>query len=273
MKKCIVTLFLAALGSSLFAQGDVFNATFLTFSYQNPVGKWGKLSDQAGGSNLKSFYKKQYEPRTWGMSLESGTTFYFHHFEPTDGLKFAIAWDFLDLGMNLFRFDDDTYHPDPAAHAAKFETVDCYDLYANYSMNVGPMITYSPVQGLCIDLYGKWRPTVGVNAYRQLFFDGPEKGFDDAIRSKNYTLAPNLGDFVDINGNPTVERTKFEEIRIGGSLGTLSFGLNVRYEFVMIGFEYITGKMNYVAADPLPSEKVWNQMLRFKFGLVFNDKY
>ncbi|MDR0940959.1 MAG: hypothetical protein LBM68_01895 [Bacteroidales bacterium] len=269
MKKCIVTLFLAALGSSLFAQGDVFNATFLTFSYQNPVGKWGKIEDLTHGSNLKRFYKDTYEAREWGMSLESGTTFYFHNFEPTDGLKFAIAWDFLDIGMNLFRYDDDTY----TQGLTTFETVKCYDLYANYSMNVGPMITYSPLQGLCIDLYAKWRPTVGVNAYRQLFFDGPEKDFDDALRNKIYTSDPDYRHFVNEDGSPKVDRKKFEEIRIGGSLGTFSFGLNVRYEFVMIGLEYITGKMHYVAADPLPQQKVWNQMMRFKLGLVFNDKY
>lgn len=266
MKKIISTLLLAALGSSVFAQGDVFDATFLTFSYQNPMSKWGKVDGITKGDNLKEFYKNQFTARTWGVSLESGSTFYFHRFEPTDGLKFAIAWDFIDLGVNVLRFDDETYKVGLDAS----ETIKCYDLYANYSMNVGPMITYSPVQGLCFDLYAKWRPTVGVNAYRQLFFDN---GSDLVQTNKNYTLDPNYIDFVDASGNPDVNREKYEEIRIGGSLGTFSFGLNVRYDFVMVGFEYVTGKMKYAASNPLPSQKMWNQMMRVKLGLVFNDRY
>lgn len=259
MKKIISTLLLAMLGSALFAQGDVFDATFLTFSYQNPVFKWGKLGNRTSGENLKDFYKDRYTARHWGIALESGTTFYFHNFEPTDGLKIAIAWDFLDLGMNLFRYDDYIVNLDEAgeSHDNNGEKVQCLDLFANYSMNVGPMITFSPIQGLCIDAYGKWRPTVGVNFYNQLFHEG--------VTDKIYT-----------NENEATagkNKLKQENMRIGGSLGTISCGLNVRYEFIMIGIEYITGKMHYAATSYLPQQKVWNQMMRFKLGLVFNDKY
>ena len=267
MKKIISTLLLAALGSSLFAQGDVFDATFLTFSYQNPILKWGKLEDRTGGDNLKKFYQNRYNAKTFGMALESGTTFFFHSFEPTAGLKFAIVWDFLDLGMNLFRYNDETYK----VGMTNSEIVKCYDLYANYSMNVGPMITFSPVQGFCIDLYGKWRPTVGINAYRQLFFGDPQQG--NAVQNKIYTSEPDQTTFLNPDGSPKINKDKQEEIRIGGSLGTISCGLNLRYEFVMIGVEYITGKMTYASSDFFPKQKMWNQMVRFKLGLVFNDKY
>ncbi|MCL2327210.1 MAG: hypothetical protein FWC39_01720 [Bacteroidetes bacterium] len=252
MKKIISTLLLAALGSSLFAQGDVFDATFLTFSYQAPILKWGKLEDRTSGDNLKKFYQNQYDAKTFGMALESGTTFYFHSFEPTDGLKFAIVWDFLDLGMNLFRFDD---WVDKKGRADDGNKVKSYDLFANYSMNVGPMITFSPFQGFCIDLYGKWRPTVGVNAYRLLFYDGVK---DRIFTNENEGVA----------GKDKLIR---EEVRIGGSVGTISCGLNIRYRFVMTGIEYITGKMTYASTDYLPQQKMWNQMVRFKLGLVFGD--
>jgi len=229
------------------------------------------LEDRTGGDNLKKFYQKQYTTKTFSMALESGRTFYFHGFEPTAGLKFAIMWDFLDLGMNLFRYDDEPYKVDMGFG----ESVKCYDLYANYSMNVGPMITFSPIKGFCIDLYGKWRPTVGVNGYNQVFFDGKDINENDVkVTNKIYTGEPNLSEFLKTDWKtPKVNKETHDGFRIGGGLGTISCGLNLRYEFVMIGFEYITGKMTYASDDFLPKQKMWNQMVRFKLGLVFNDKY
>jgi len=260
MKKIISTLLLAALGSSLFAQGTIYDATFLTFSYQEPVFKWGKLESFTGGENLKKFYKNPdyYGAKAFGLSLESGTTFYFHKFEPTDGLKFAIMWDFLDLGMNLYRYTDEIINKDtankPLPNDGKLHK--CMDLFANLSMNVGPMITFSPFQGFCIDLYGKWRPTVSINAYDLLFYEG-------------------VYDKILTNVKESVEgknKTPYDAVRIGGSLGTISCGLNIRYEFVMIGFEFITGKMIYASDNNyLPQQKMYNQMLRFKLGFVFGD--
>ena len=262
MKKIISTLFLAALCSSIFAQGDVVDATFLNVSFANPVFNWGKLKDNTHGKNLKKFYQdpNRYNARHFGMALESGRAYYFQRLDPVDGLRFAIAWDFLDLNMNLFRFNDNVIHYDYAtekAYADNGEEIKCYDVFVNYSMNVGPMVTYSPFDGFCIDLYGKYRPMVSVNAFRLLFFDGVE----DRIYTNEITDGKN--------------KLSYERVRLGGSLGTISCGLNVRYKLVMAGFEYITGKTHYLPThnELLPKQVMWNQMIRFKIGLVFSEKW
>ncbi|MDR2963437.1 MAG: hypothetical protein LBU90_07400 [Bacteroidales bacterium] len=255
MRKFIITIFFAALCSSLFAQGRIFDATFLTFSAPVPIMKWGKLEGNTSGDNLKRFYKDEYNARHFGLAMESGTTFYMHKTEFVDGFKMAIVWDFFDLGMNMFRYDDQIINIAGTTRANNGDTVKCLDLFVNYSMNVGLMFTVSPIQDLCIDLYGKYRPTVGINYFNQLFYEGSfDKIFvNDDTEGKN--------------------KLKQENMRIGGSVGTFSVGLNFRYSFAMAGIEYIVGKLHYAASDYLPRQTMYNQMIRFKLGFVFTDKY
>ena len=259
MKKIIHVLILTLGCFSAFSQGEIKNATYFSLDWTRPIMNYGELEGMNSTENLYRFYQNQYPDADHkGGEIEIGTSFYIHPTGFKKGYKAGILVDFIDLGATYMSFMDSTITiGNPIKY---FEPEKCHDLTARYSLNIGVVGTYSPIKKLYFDLFAKIRPTFAVNYFKMPMFDD----ITDKIYTNNEALVYSPV------GTPLRNKRVVEDTGIG--LGfNYSFGFNIRYARVLIGTEWVVGKLKYTYNNPDMDQTVYDQLVKVKLGMFFAE--
>lgn len=268
MKKLVLiplTMLLAC--SAAFSQGTVKNRAIKNNSYFNvgyvrPIMDYGKIEGNECPNNMLKYYKKKSgdELAHYSASLNVGANFFIHPVAwVIEGFKPGICVDFIDLGIDYYRFDDGVYDKN-----GKVDTTKYSDLTASYSLNVGAIATISPVKNFYIDLTAKLCPTFAVNYFKIPAFKAPSSIASWDVYEYRMPGDQYGGYDVSTAPYPTQEA---EDTGIGLGLD-YSFGFNLRYSKISIGCEWVLGNIRY-SYDTWTDQKVNNQRLKVKIGLSF----
>ncbi len=266
MKRFLLVPVFALLISSLFAQGEIKNASYLTLAWNRPMLNFGEQLDRNSAENLYKFYNNQYDNFAhYGGSLNFGTSFYIHPTGFIKGFKAGVLVDFIDLGANYMTFTDSSIQVATPTNF-KEERV-CHDLTGRYSLNIGALVTYSPKKKLFFDLYFKIRPTFAIN-----YISAPlwkQVNSDVMYNDRIYTNYDQQTIY-DASGKEIMHKQVFDETSIGLGLN-YSYGLDIRYSKMSIGAELVTGKLKYTSSVIQLDQIVRDQYFKLKLGFFFAE--
>lgn len=261
MKKIILVPIFALMCASLFAQGEIKNATYFNFAWNRPLMNFGEQLNRNSPENTYRFYQNEYDNfKHYGGSLDIGTSFYIHPTGFIKGFKAGVLVDFIDLGANYLTYTDSSIQLATPTNIKEIQT--CHDLTARYSLNIGAMATYSPKKNIYFDLYFKVRPTFAVNYLKAPMWEG--------VYDRIYTNEDQSTIFLP-DGEPKKHKRTLEETSIGLGLN-YSYGINIRLSKVLLGAEMITGKLNYRAGSIIGMDQIIrDQYFKLKLGFFFAE--
>lgn len=254
MKRLFMFFGLALLSITTFSQSQIYNSSHLLFDWNRPVRYFGTEPDLLAAANKFKHLTETMDADHYGTSIEFGSTFYIHPTGVFDGFKAGLIVDFIDLGVNYFRYKDNVTRINSGEEEFVKEE-DAYDLLGRFSVNIGLVATVSPIKNLYFDVFAKTRPTFGVHWQKVPLYR-------DANKIYQY-----------FDGKPSglVEKQMYDDTGLGFGLNT-SFGLHVRYLKVMLGAEYVFGTLNFKYDDVRNDRKMYNQYMKIKFGFFFSEK-
>ncbi|HRS18559.1 MAG TPA: hypothetical protein P5243_03570 [Bacteroidales bacterium] len=261
MKRFLLIPIFTVICASLFAQGEIKNATHANFAWNRPIMNYGEQINRNSAENVYLFYQNQYQDfKHYGGSFEFGSSFYIHPTGFVKGFKAGVLVDFIDFGANYLTYTDSAIQ---LVTPTNIKTIQkCHDLTARYSLNVGAMTTYSPKKSIYFDLYFKLRPTFAVNYLRAPMWE--------SIYDRIYTNENQSNIFLP-NGEPKIHKRTVEETSIGLGLN-YSYGINIRVAKVLVGAEIISGKLKYKAGAIIGMDQtVRDQYLKLKLGFFFAE--
>lgn len=271
MKKLLLiplTMLLAC--GAAFSQGTVKNRaiknnSYFNLSYIRPIMDYGKIEGNESPNNMLKYYKKKAgdDLQHYSAGLNVGANFYIHPVSwIIEGFKPGLCVDFIDLGVDYYRFNDGVQNQSGVIDTTKYS-----DLTASYSLNVGVIATINPVKNFYIDLTAKICPTFAVNYFKIPAYKAPS-----AIASWDvyeYRMPGDQYGGYDVSGSIyPVPDQEAEDTGIGLGLD-YAFGFNLRYSKVSIGCEWFLGNIRY-SYDTWTDQKVNNQRLKVKLGLSFD---
>ena len=191
MKKTLLVITVMAFSAGLFAQGDLENAGYFRIGYSKPAKTYGGVDE--------TDIWDEFNIKRHGFVMESGRFYYFNSLYLADGLKLGINPDWYSFRWHFLNSKD-------------FEAKDNLIFLGS---KVGPVLSYSPLDGMAIDAYGKFNiDWVSILISSAESLDNTELGF--------------------------------------GFIGVgYSLGLNFRYNKLILGFEFARtwNKIQHYDAD------------------------
>lgn len=199
-----------------FAQENISNKFYFKYAISTPTNSFAEYGEWKDESN----YKK-------GGAIEIGSYLYFKNLDL--GPKFKLGFDvsYLSVSKHVIgsKIDlGDMIDPDDELDfGLGFDFGDELDLsslviepkvlFYNIGSKIGPVVTYNVWDKLNLDVFAKVNP---------IWMNGAIEDNQDGSALKYYT----------------------------GSMGfKYSFGMNVRYDFVVLGAEFNTGNLKYQSQD------------------------
>lgn len=170
----------------------------------------------------------------WGISLQLGHNYGLHKRPIADILKFNIDYSYIDLNLNHYKRENGRQLYDSSANNNGFQYMPwCMQKYEiNYGMALGPSVTLAPFMYLNIpNLH-----FLKLNLYYHIGYSISLLGMDN---EKKYDINP-----------PQNNNNKNADSSIVACFGnglTNSFGFNLSWRFIGIGYELKTGTLNYKA--------------------------
>ncbi|MFO7868246.1 MAG: hypothetical protein R6U95_02985 [Bacteroidales bacterium] len=254
MKKISVLFILALLSITGYSQGTIYNSSHFTMNWNRPIWNFGENPDFDASQNRYMHYTENYEADHYGGSLDFGTSFYIHPTGFIDGFKAGIIVDFIDIGINYFTYQDYETQSISGFQVPDEESVSCSDLTGRFSVNVGALATFSPIDNLYFDIYGKLRPTFGIR-WHDIVQD-----FNSDVYYEYYE-----------EGSVIINRQKNDDTHLGFGLLS-SFGLDIRYFRFVTGMEFVTGTLNLKSNNTGEKTEYYDQYFKLKFGFFFSEK-
>ena len=175
MKKLYLIFILSIIFAGAYSQGDLDNAFYFRFGYSKPAQSYLGNDDADVWDEVKRN----------GLVFEVGKIYMLNSIPLADGLRLGINADFLSFYFHHFKAGDEK------------------DRYFALGSKVGPSLSYSPVNKLVFDLYGKFNP-VWVSA-RVFTFQSLDNEYE----------------------------FNFGYLGLG-----YSFGINIRYSILLLGFDF-----------------------------------
>lgn len=170
----------------------------------------------------------------WGISLHLGHNYALHKRPIADILRFNIDYSYIDLNLNHYKREKGNQLYDSNATYGNYQYMPwCMQKYEiNYGMALGPSITLAPFMNLNVSNLHFLK----LNIYYHI-------GYAVSI------LAMDNDTKYDINP-PQTNNNKSADSSIVASWGhglTNSFGFNLSWRFIGVGYEVKTGPLNYQA--------------------------
>ena len=208
MKKILLFVTVLIFTAGIYAQGDLENKGYFRIGYSKPTKTYAGITDNDVWSegNVKRH----------GLILETGKFFYFNGLNFPDGLKLGINADWVSFKWHLINVKE-------------------YDQKLNnmlFGSKVGPVFSYSPVDGMAIDAYTKFNiEWFGLTVWK----------------------------------NEAIDES---ELFMGFFGPGYSFGLNFRYNALIVGFEFSRtwNKLKYLDEDEGLVEYNLNDALYYMIG-------
>lgn len=117
--------------AGIFAQGDLEDKSYFRFGYSKPAKTYAGIDDKDIWDDINT--------KRHGFMIESGKFYYFNSLELVDGLKLGINPDWYSFRWHLL--NDKDY--DSKSHLIFLGS------------KVGPVLSFSPLDGMAFDAYGK----------------------------------------------------------------------------------------------------------------------
>ncbi len=271
MKKLLlIPMFVLFATSAIFAQGTIKNNSYFNLTWVRPISDYGTIVDQAAPNNLLKYYKNKAgdDLQHYSGALNVGANFYIHPIGwVIEGFKAGLCVDFIDLGVDYYRFSDAIFEN------GKADTTKFQDLTASYSLNVGVVATISPAKNFYIDLTAKLCPTFAVNYFRiPAYVKYGSIATNEVFEYRNPNSIWNGYDITPVDAEDPIPEAFYpskeaEDTGIGLGLD-YAFGFNIRYSKISLGCEWVLGNIKY-SYDSWNDQKVYNQRLKVKIGLSF----
>jgi len=208
MKRLFVVAAMMVFTAGIFAQGELENKGYLRFGYSKPTKTYLGINDNDAW--------REGNVKRHGLILETGQFFYFNSLDLADGLKLGINPDWFSFKWHLINVKE-------------------YDNKLNnllFGSKVGPVLSYSPVEGMAIDAFTK----LNLEWFSMTVWTADD--MDDA------------------------------ELFMGFFGVGYSIGLNFRYNALMLGFEFSRtwNKLKYLDEDEGLIETNLNDVLYMIVG-------
>lgn len=260
--------------STAFAQGKIQNNSYFVLATNRAILDYGTIKDYETSNNLREYYNDKYDDlKHYRGAMTLGANFYIHPIGwLIEGFKAGLCLDFIDLGVDYYRFYDKTREISGSTFTyAEEETYS--DLTVSYSFNAGVVATVSPFPKFYIDLTAKLCPTFAVNYFKIPAYVWGVKANAPVYERRNpgaewggYEFTE---DFEGTTINMSNVATKNDE-QTGIGLGLdYAFGIDIRYSKLLVGCEWYLGNIKF-AYDDWDDQKVHNQRFRVKLGLSFD---
>lgn len=260
--------------STAFAQGKIQNNSYFVLATNRAILDYGTIKDYETSNNLREYYNDKYDDlKHYRGAMTLGANFYIHPIGwLIEGFKAGLCLDFIDLGVDYYRFYDKTREISGSTFTyAEEETYS--DLTVSYSFNAGVVATVSPFPKFYIDLTAKLCPTFAVNYFKIPAYVWGVKAKAPVYERRNPGAEWGGYEFTEDFEGTTIDMdnvaTKNDE-QTGIGLGLdYAFGIDIRYSKLLVGCEWYLGNIKF-AYDDWDDQKVHNQRFRVKLGLSFD---